>query len=203
MGIRLSDLEEGSHLLLHISNKEKSVELGAVLRKHVKHNIAFITLEYAASQKLIFNNVQIDMEYAHNAEIPFIWRGVKIIAYQTGYLLQVFSDGVKHNRRDYFRVGISKTARLGMITNGPRQVMVRDLSLSGFSITDRKKELKLKTGDEISVFWEDMGHNLNLRGRVVRIEDTEDVRIYGFEICNLCKDLASYVNAKQRQNTSK
>ncbi len=203
MGIKLSELEEGSQILLHISNKEKSVELGAVLRKHIKHNIALITLEYASPQKLIFNNVQIDMEYTHNGEIPFIWRGVKVVAYQTGYLLQVFADGIKHNRRDYFRVGVSKTARLGMINNGPRQVMIRDLSLSGFSITDRKKELKLSTGDEISVFWEDMGHNLNLRGRVVRIEDTEDFRIYGFEICNLCKDLASYVNAKQRQNTSK
>lgn len=200
MGIKLSELGEGSRILLQIRNKEKYVELGAVLRKHVKNNIALITLDRVTPQKLVFDNVQIDMEYSKDGDVPFIWRGVKVVAYQTAYLLQVFSDGVKHNRRDYFRVGISKVARLGMIDNGPRQAMIRDLSLSGFSISDRKKELKLNIGDEISVFWEDIGHNLNLRGRVVRIEDQEDVRIFGLEICNLCKDLSSYVNMKQRQN---
>lgn len=203
MGIKLSELGEGSRILLQIRNKEKFVELGAVLRKHVKNNIALITLDRVTPQKLVFDNVQIDMEYSKDGDVPFIWRGVKVVAYQTAYLLQVSSDGVKHNRRDYFRVGISKVARLGMIDNGPRQAMIRDLSLSGFSISDRKKELKLNIGDEISVFWEDIGHNLNLRGRVVRIEDLEDVRIFGLEICNLCKDLSSYVNMKQRQNNSK
>ena len=77
--------------------------------------------------------------------------------------------------------------------------MVRDLSLTGFSISDRKKELALDIGSELSVSFEDLGHVLNLTGRVVRIEEQEDVNIYGFEICNLCKDLSSYLSVKQRQ----
>ena len=130
MGVKLSELGEGSRILLQIRNKEKCVELGAVIRKHVKNNIALITLDRAIPQKLVFDNVQIDMEYSGDGDVPFIWRGVKVIAYQTAYLLQVSSDGVKHNRRSYFRVGISKVARLGMIDNGPRQVMVRDLTFN-------------------------------------------------------------------------
>lgn len=37
-------------------------------------------------------------------------------------------------------------------------------------------------------------------GRVVRIEEREDMIIYGMAICNMCKDLSAYVNNKQRRN---
>lgn len=47
--------------------------------------------------------------------------------------------------------------------------------------------------------FEDIGHILDLAGRVVRVEEREDMTIYGLEICNLCKDLSSYVNIKQRR----
>ena len=114
--------------------------------------------------------------------------------------MQVFSDGTKHNRRGSFRVGVSSPAKVRNAAPGtPREVMVRDVSLTGFSISDRKKELSLNAGDMLSVFWEDFGHILDLTGRVVRIETQEDVIIYGFEICNVCKDLPSYINKKQRQ----
>ena len=78
------------------------------------------------------------------------------------------------------------------------QVMIRDISLTGFSITDRKQELKLEIGDELSVKFEDRAHMLDLAGRVVRIEEHEDRVIYGLEICNLCKDLSSYISVRQR-----
>ena len=68
-----------------------------------------------------------------------------------------------------------------------------------YNITDRKKELNLDPGDTISVAWEDFGHMLNLSGRVVRIEELENGIVYGLEICNVCKDLPSYISKKQRQ----
>ena len=77
--------------------------------------------------------------------------------------------------------------------------MIRDVSLTGFSVSDRKGELSLNAGDTLSVFWEDFGHILDLTGRVVRTEEQEGVKIYGFELCNVCKDLPSYINKKQRQ----
>ena len=113
--------------------------------------------------------------------------------------MQTPSDGTRHNRRNFFRVGVSATAQILSHTKGPRQIMVRDVSLSGFSVTDRKKELTLGIGDELSIYFEDMGHPLSLIGKVRRIEKHEELNIYGLEICNLCKNLSSYLSTKQRQ----
>ena len=199
MGVKLSELEEGSNITLQISNKDKSMPLYAVIRRHVKDNIAFITIETEDDKKLAFDGVQIDMESSKDGLVPFIWHNVKVVSYKTGYLLQVFNDGARNNRRGFFRVGVSTSAKILTMGKGTRQATLRDLSLSGFSVTDRKKELKLDIGDELSIYFEDLGHTLNLIGKVVRIEEKEDILIYGLEICNLCKNLSSYLSVKQRQ----
>lgn len=199
MGIRLSELEEGSNVTLLISSNDRVMTLVATIKKHVKENIAFITLQCDTSKRLVFDSVQVDMEYEQDGGVPIIWHNVKVAFVKTDYAIQVFADGVRHNRRGSFRVGISKTAKVNTLGHGPRQVMIRDLSLTGFSVSDRKKELSLGIGSELSVSFEDLGHTINLVGRVVRIEEQEEVTIFGFEICNLCKDLSSYLSVKQRQ----
>ena len=204
MGIKLSELEEGSKITLNISNaeKNKNMKMNAVIKKQVRSDLAFITLDYDSSRKLVFDNVQIDMEYCQDENVPIVWHDVKIVSYKSEYAMQVVSEGVRHNRRNCFRVGVGLLARVRMPGDGPQQVMIRDISLSGFSITDRKKELNLGVGSEISVYFEDLGHCLNLLGRVVRIEEHEEMNIFGLEIGNLCKDLSSYVSLKQRKKHS-
>ncbi len=96
---------------------------------------------------------------------------------------------------------MSATARLTMSKPGPQYITVRDISLSGFSITDRKKELGLVIGDKLSISYEDFGFMIDLEGRVVRIEEHEDMMIYGLVICNMCKDLSAYLNNKQRRHS--
>ena len=200
MGVALSELEEGSEIILVLSAKGKLMTLDATIKKHVKRNIALISIKCDTSKRLNFSTVQVDMEYQpEDSGVPIIWHNVKIAGYQSDYALQVFADGTKHNRRDSFRVGVSITAKVSSAGRGPRQVMVRDLSLSGFSISDRKKELKLSLGDELSVSFEDLGHDIKLVGKVVRVEEQEEVNIFGFALCNLCKDLSSYLSIKQRQ----
>lgn len=196
--MKLSDLTEGSKITLLIHNNNKRMRMGAVIKKHVKQNVALIALDYAAGSRLVFDNVQISAEYDADGGVPLIWNNVKITNYQSEYVMVVNSEAVKNNRRNSFRVGVSKLARVRS-ANGPGQVMIRDVSMSGFAITDRGKTLKLKMGDEMSVVLDDMGHELNLRGKLVRIEEQEEVIIYGFEICNMCKDLSSYVTLKQRK----
>lgn len=198
MGIKLSELEEGSQIVLNISNKDNSIQMGAVIKKHIRENVAFIELDYDKTKKLVFDNVLVHMEYCDES-VPLVWHNVKIVNYKSEYVLQVFTEGVRRNRRDSFRVGVSTLARLRMLGDGPQEVIIRDVSLSGFSITDRKKELGLNIGDKLSVDFEDLGHVLDLTGRVVRIEEHEDMIIYGLELCNLCKDLSSYVSLKQRR----
>ena len=199
--MKLSELGEGSKLALRIIAKDQKMQLNAVLKKHIRDDIALITLMCDTSRKLSFDNVRTDMEYCPEGEVPLIWYSVKVVNYKDeDYAVQVFSEGTKHNRRGSFRVGVSSPARVKNATPGtPREVMIRDVSLTGFSISDRKGELSLKSGDTISVFLEDFGHILDLTGHVVRTEEQEGVKIYGLEICNVCKDLPSYINKKQRQ----
>ncbi len=201
--MQLSELAEGSKLSLRIITKDNKLQMNAVLKKHVRENIALITLISESSKKLSFDNVRTDLEYCPEGDVPLIWYNVKLVNYKDDdYALQVFSEGTKHNRRGSFRVGVSSPARVkNAVPGGPREVMIKDVSLTGFAVSDRKGELSLNTGDTLSVYWEDFGHILDLVGRVVRIEELEDVKIYGFELCNVCKDLPSYINKKQRQKS--
>lgn len=199
MGVKLSELEIGSPITLRIMGKNQDMQMDAVITRVVRDNVAVIDLNYDKSKKLVFDSVQVDMEYEYNTEMPILWRNVKIVNYQSEYVMQTATDGVRHNRRNYFRVGVSVLAQLGMVGNGPRQVMMKDVSLSGFSITDRSKELKISKGEKIAVRFQDLGYTIDLAGKAVRIEEREDALIYGFRICNVCKDLSEYINVKQRR----
>ena len=160
-----------------------------------------ISLLCDANKKFSFENIRTDLEFCPEGDVPIIWYSTKVVHYkETTYAVQVFSEGAKHNRRGSFRVGVSSPAKVKNPTPGcPREVMIKDVSLTGFAVSDRKRELSLSIGDSLSVFWEDFGHMLDLAGHVVRIEEHDDVIIYGFEICNVCKDLPSYISKKQRQ----
>lgn len=198
-----SEIEVGSRILLCLSNGNKSMEMGATIARHLKDNIALITLDNSSGQVLKFDNVVINIIYTNAEGIPYIWMNSTVVYYQGQYLLQVKADGGRrHNRRSSFRVGVSHYARLRVTGHGEVEVVVRDVSLTGFSITDRKKELGLSNGAHVLLRYEDIGHQLELEGNVVRIEETEEYIIYGFVITKSCKDLSSYVNLKQRQKRS-
>ena len=198
MGVKLSTLEEGTVVTLLISNSENSMQWDATIKRRVKDNISLIDIDYETTKRLNFDNVQIDLECAQEDDVPIIWHNVKIVHIQSEYVVQTPEDGVRHNRRNYFRVGVSVPARLRM-PGKTVSIMIRDVSLSGFSITDRTKELNLLPGEQISLRLEDLGFTIDLVGRVVRIEDREDLNVYGLEICNLCKDLSTYISVKQRR----
>ena len=195
-----SEIEVGSRILLNLSSGNKSMEMGATIARHLKDNIALITLDNSSGQVLKFDNVTINVIYTNAEGIPYIWMNSTVVYYQGQYLLQVKADGGRrHNRRSSFRVGVSHYAKLRITGHGEVEVVVRDVSLTGFSITDRKKELGLQQGAHVLLRYEDIGHELELEGNVVRIEETEEYIIYGFVITKSCRDLSSYVNLKQRQ----
>lgn len=198
-----NEIEAGSRILLNLSSGNKSMEMGGTIAKHLKDNIALITLDNSNGQVLKFDNVAINLIYTNAEGIPYIWMNCTIVYYQGQYLLQVKPDGGRrHNRRNSFRVGVSHYAKLRVTGSGEMEVVVRDVSLTGFSITDRKKELGLAQGTHVLLRYEDIGHELELEGNVVRIEETDEFIIYGFVITKSCRDLSSYVNVKQRQKRS-
>lgn len=199
MGIKLSELEEGSPIILHLSKNGKEMDMNASIKKRVRGDLSIIELDYDATKRLSFEGINIDMEYDYEDTMPIIWKNVKVVFYKSEYVLQVSSEGERNNRRGCFRVGISVYANFRKAGQGTKRVMVRDISLSGFSITDNAKELGLAVGEDVRVAFEDSGYSIELAGRVVRIEEQEGRTIYGFEICNLCRDLSAYVALKQRQ----
>lgn len=198
-----NEIEAGSRILLNLSSGNKSLEMGGSIIKHLKDNIALISLDNSNGQILKFENVTINVIYTNAEGIPYIWMNATVVYYQGQYLLQVKPDGGRrHNRRSSFRVGVSHYAKLRITGHGETEVVVRDVSLTGFSVTDRKKELNLSQGTHVFLRYEDIGHELELEGNVVRIEETDDYIIYGFVITKSCRDLSSYVNVKQRQKRS-
>lgn len=198
MGLRLTDLEEGTKVNLLITSTSGKMKLDAYIKKVLKDDLAVIVLDYPSGKILNFSSVKTDMEYFPEGDMPVIWRNVKIVYYKSEYVLQILAEGGNHNRRECFRVGVHAQAKLLLEGHGMKSVLVRDVSLSGFSIADRKQELHLKMGTKISISIEDGEYNLDLVGIVVRIEEREDVTIYGFEICNICKPLSAYITEKQR-----
>ena len=203
MGNRFKEIEAHQRIVLHIRNHHKHVVLGATIQKHLKDNFSLIILDYTGSKRLIFQNVKIDVEYCQSNGVPIIWPNAKIITYKNAYVLQVDSEGVRNNRRNAFRVAVAQTAWIHIPDQGPKQILLKDVSLSGFSITDRKKELGLAINNRLSMSFEEWGHKLNLEGRIVRMEEREDMIIYGLAICNMCKDLSPYISLKQRRNKNK
>lgn len=198
-----SEIEVNSRILLTLSNGNKSMEMGATIVRHLKDNIALISLDNSSGQILKFDNISISVVYTNSEGIPYIWMNSTIVYYQGQYLLQVRADGgYRHNRRNSFRVGVSHYAKMRISGHGEIDVVVRDVSLTGFSITDRKKELNLASGTHVLLHYEDIGHELELEGNVVRIVEEDDYIIYGFVITKSCRDLSSYVNLKQRQKHS-
>ncbi len=201
MGHLLSEVSEGERFVLHISNEGSSLDLYGIIKKHLKENIALISILH--NQRLAFENVHVDVEALGEDNIPIMWRNVKIVSYKTDYILQAPTDGAKHNRRGCFRVAIAMIAQMRMGGNGAKYVMIRDISLSGFAIADRKKELELSMGTLLSIYFEDLGYVIDLTGKLVRVEEREDMNIYGFQTVNLCRDLSNYLNLKQRRNRTK
>lgn len=200
MGIKLSEIETGKKVQLLLSSGSNHMEMNAIIIKHVQDNISLIKLCFESDHPLNFENVKTEVEYTTEEGIPYIWRTAQILSFQTGYILQVVNDGIRHNRRNCFRVGVSTTGKLFISGRGTKPVMIRDVSLTGFSITDKSKELNFEIGSNANLYFEDLGFVLDLAGTVVRIEERENMLIYGFTIGNLCKDLSPYVNAKQRHN---
>ncbi len=199
-GIKLTSVKEGTPIVLAISSEGKALEMGGSILKVLQENVALISVNFAGNQKLNFNNVKVDMECITEDNIPAKWANVKIMFYQNQYVLRADTDGKKKNRRECFRVGVSHRALMKMPGKGQKDVMIKDISLSGFAITDKDKSLNLVIGDQLAVHFEDLGHVLDLIGVVVRTQEEEDYTIYGLQICNICKDLSSYICVKQRSN---
>lgn len=200
MGHKFTEVGEDSPIVLSIRSNDKHMELGAIVKKHLGKNLTLITLNYGGGKRLVFDNVQIDVLYCVADSIPILWHNAKVITHKDNYILQVTADGTRSNRRNSFRVSVATLGWMNQMGKPPKQVMIKDVSMTGFAITDRRKELKLEKGDRVGISFDDLIFSLKLDGKLVRIEEHDDYVVYGFVILNICNDLTTYINQKQRKN---
>ena len=77
--MKLSELEEGNKLSLRIMANNKKVQFNAMLKKHVRDNVAIITIISDNGKVLKFDNIRTDMEFSPAGDVPFIWYNVKVV----------------------------------------------------------------------------------------------------------------------------
>ncbi len=197
--MKLTEVREGQEIVLRVSNEKNSMKFKAVIVRHVKEIYTIINLPEVKGRKLIFDRVRVDVECPSGTDIPIVWNNVRIANYNDDYVLQVVSAGSKSNRRNAFRVAVAKSGRIYM-DDKSTMTIIKDVSLSGFAVTDRTKSLRLAMGNTVSISFEDLGYKFDISGRVNRIEEREKITIYGFKINSLCRDLPEYIVAKQKYN---
>ncbi len=199
MKYSFSEIKDGSPVTLMLHSGNMHMRMDANIVRLVRDDIAIIALQTTVQHVLKFENVKIEVIYITDKGIPYKWNSAKIVFFKNAYVMQVMGEGHRYNRRGTYRVGISRTCQMKTPDGREQRAIVRDLSLTGFSITDRANEYNFAMGYGVTIKFEDLGHCLDLFGKVVRIEEKDDYIIYGFSIVRSCKDLPSYIAAKQRR----
>lgn len=202
MKFSFSDIREGSPIILMLHNGSVHMKMMGNVINLIREDIAIITLETSVSQVLKFDNIDLNVIYISEDGTPYIWKKAKVVYFKNNYVLEVKGEGSRYNRRVTYRVNISHCAQAYAANDTEYRVVVKDVSLSGFSIADKKNELHLSLDDGITIHFEDINHIIDLYGTVMRIEEREEYPVYGFMIRRSCRDLPSYITTKlgERRN---
>lgn len=196
MKYNFSDIEDGSAILLMLHSGSVHMKLDATIINLIREDIAIITLETPVTQVLKFDNINLNVVYISDEGTPYIWKNAKIVYFKNNYILEIKGEGSRYNRRYTYRVDVGCMARVRSMDDLEYQIIVKDVSINGFSLADKKNELHLSIDDGVSVYFEDINHIIDLYGTVMRIEKKDDYFIYGLKIRRSCKDLPSYVTSK-------
>lgn len=196
MKYSFSNIKDGSPIIIMIHNGSVHSKLEGNIINLIRDDIATISLDTPTSHILKFDHMDLEFIYISEDGIPYIWKKAKIVHFKNNYVLQIKGDGTKYNRRMTYRVSITQSAQLRTSDNAIYNVIVKDVSLTGFSVLDKKDELHLAMKDGVTIFFEDIDHTIDLYGTVIRLEERDDSIIYGFTIRRSCLDLPSYITTK-------
>ena len=196
MKFSFSNIKDGSSIIILMHNGTVHSKLHGNIINLIREDIATISLETPTTHIIKFDHMELELVYISENGTPYIWKKVKIVHFKNNYVLQIKGDGTKYNRRMTYRVTISQNAELQTTNNGVFHALVKDVSLTGFSVVDKKKELPLHLEDGATIIFDDINHHIDLYGTIVRIEEKENSIIYGFHIRRSCRDLPSYITTK-------
>lgn len=206
--MKLSELEQGSNIILHVNIDGKFADFSSV--------ILYVNKESAIAETIKINNkvvsfsgdnVKLDMSYIRDGKAPFFWRGVVCETFSEKgkalYRITTSSEGVERNRREAFRLflGINGVAQMG-INNKALDIIVKDVSQTGFSFVS-DKDFGEVINMPVRMVFTDLNKNFSLMGIVVRkVEISENKIVYGCRLSVENELLSQYINIKQRQQLS-
>lgn len=196
MKVNFSEIRDGSPIILLLHNGSVHMKMHGNIINLIREDIATISLDTSVSQILKFDHMDIEVIYISDDGYPYVWKKSKIVYFKNNYVLQIKGEGARYNRRLTYRVNISRSALLRTADDREYKVTVKDVSLNGFSVADKKNELGLSLEDGASIYFEDISHVIDLYGTVMRMEQRDDYIIYGFMIRRSCRDLPSYITTK-------
>ena len=202
MKIKFSEIKDGSPIIIILHSGSVHTKMHGNIINLVRDDIATISFETSVKQVLKFDHMDIEVIYISEDGYPYAWKKCKIVYFKNNYVLQVQGEGSHYNRRCSYRVNISRSATV-RTDNGEYRVIVKDVSLTGFSIADKKNELTLSIQSGATLYFEDINHTIDLYGEVMRIEERDDYKIYGFSIRRSCRDLPSYITTKLGDKSNK
>lgn len=202
MKYSFSNITEGSPIILMLHNGSVHMKMNATIINLIREDIAIISLETATTHVLKFDHMEIEVVYVTEDDVAYMWKKAKIVHFKNNYVLQVNGEGSRYNRRCSYRVNISRSATV-RTDDGEYRVIVKDVSLTGFSIADKKNELALSIQSGATLYFEDINHTIDLYGEVMRIEEHDDYKVYGFSIRRSCRDLPSYITTKLGDKSNK
>lgn len=202
MKVSFSEIKDGTPIILILHSGSVHTKMHGNIINLIREDIATISLDTSVSQVLKFDHMDIEVIYISDDGFPYVWKKSKIVYFKNNYVLQIKGDGVRYNRRITYRVTISRSAQLRTVEDREYKVLVKDVSLNGFSIVDKKNELQLSMDDGVTINFEDLNHVIDLYGTVTRMEHRDDYIIYGFVIRRSCRDLPSYITTKLGEKSS-
>lgn len=208
--MRLIDLAENVKLQIEVSYKGTKIYYETQV-KFTAFNGVFIDPIKQDEKMLEFNsgNLMINVTAEIDGSQPIIWREceVKGVKYknQVYHMITAKRGGLAINRRGRFRIdmGYTGTARVGS-DKGALNVVVHDLSSSGFSFTT-EKDIEGYENQYVQLIFIDTSNDahLNLVGVIVRKQDWNNNRyLYGCKFNKINNMVEYYIAKKQRQMLS-
>ena len=196
MKLCFSDIKDGSPIIILMHNGSVHSKMNRHIINLIRDDIATISLDTPTSHILKFDHMELDFIYIAEDGTPFLWKKAKIVYFKNNYVLQIKGDGTKYNRRVSYRVTLSMPAELRKMDDSIHSILVKDVSLTGFSIVDKKNTLGLSLDEGATLTFHDMNYTIDLYGTLIRVENKEDSVVYAFTIQRSCRDLPSYITNK-------
>ena len=177
-----------------------------------KKNIVFADAIFYNDKIVSFNgtNIRVDVLVQKPAEKPQVFKNVKIITVRKPdgslcYSIATNEESKPYNRRQHFRchLGLPSILQVGS-DHTSQNAIIRDVSLSGFSVTC-PKNVELKERQIIHALFNDyideLGekYSLHLYGLIVRSYELENGQIvYGCRLNSRVSGLDNYIAKKER-----